>query len=104
MPRLIDGKWRKAEIGAIARAKMVKQALRDGTVQLEETYPVIPTFKGHKHQRERPMREAAIAAKMEDMPKRVEEHKRAVRLARREFKERERRKNGLPPYPYPLEE
>lgn len=90
-------------MGGQERARLVKQALLEGKVQLEPTQPEIPKFKGHKRAHAQPLREAAIAAKMADMTKRVEEHKRAVRLARREAKERERRKQGLPPYPYPAE-
>lgn len=99
-PRLVGGRWRKPVVGAMARAQIVKKALAAGVVELEPSRPFIPVFKGHKHERLAPAREATIAEKMKAMPEQVAEHRAARRTARREIKQKEREKKGLPPYHY----
>ena len=98
--RLVDGRWRKPVIGAMGRAQIVRQARLAGIVEFEETQPFVPIFKGHKHERLAPLREASIAEKMLAMPARMEEHRAARRKTRREMKEKERAKKGLPPFHY----
>ncbi|KAG8468017.1 hypothetical protein KFE25_007069 [Diacronema lutheri] len=99
-PRLVDGKWQRPLLGAIARSQIIKKALAAGVVELEPTRPYIPVFKGHKHERLAPIREATIAEKMKAMPERMREHREARRNARRNLKQQEREKKGLPPYIY----
>ena len=98
--RLVDGRWRKPAIGAMGRAQIVRQARLAGIVEFEETQPFVPIFKGHKHERLAPLREASIAEKMLAMPARMEDHRAARRKTRREMKEKERAKKGLPPFHY----
>lgn len=99
-PRFINGRWLKPVLGAIARREIVKKALAAGVVELEPTRPFIPVFKGHKHERLAPVHEATIAEKMKTMPERIEEHRAARRKARRELKQKEREKKGMPPFHY----
>jgi len=99
-PRKIFGRWRRPLISARGQAEIVRRAIAAGVVELEPTKPFVPSFKGHKHERQRPAREAMIADKMKDMQQRVLEHREAKCMARREYKERERAREFKPPYVY----
>ena len=65
---------------------LIKKAIKAGEIKLEPTrMPDLQAkviFKGHMRQRNRPTRQAEIAAAMAEMPKMIEEYK-AERLARR---------------------
>jgi hypothetical protein len=102
-PKQIGTRWVKPAIGAMGRAQIIRKARLAGVVEFEPSHPVVPVFKGHKHERLAPMREASIAEKMKGMPARMEEHRTARRTMRRELKQKERVKKGLPPYHYPVE-
>ena len=65
---------------------LIKKSIKAGDIKLEPTrMPDLHAkiiFKGHMRQRNRPTRQAEIAARMADMPKMIEDFK-TERLARR---------------------
>lgn len=65
---------------------LIKKAIKANEIKLEPTrMPDLHAkviFKGHMRQRNRPARQAEIAARMADMPKMIEDYK-TERLARR---------------------
>mmetsp|Transcript_5163 Transcript_5163/g.15323 ORF Transcript_5163/g.15323 Transcript_5163/m.15323 type:complete len:140 (-) Transcript_5163:22-441(-) len=97
-PRKVDAlpghsPWRRPLISRREAAVFRKQALRAGTFgsfdaerggwledwdEVPEPRALIPP-KGHKRERTREARAAAIEANLADMPKRIEEYRKAVR-------------------------
>ena len=86
--RFVRRGWCKPKLNRREQAMEIKAAIRAGEIKLEPT--VMPDtaniFKGSKQQRDRPLRQAQIEAKMASMPKLVEEHRAARREKRRAAK------------------
>uniref|UniRef100_A0A7S0JHG5 Large ribosomal subunit protein mL59 domain-containing protein n=1 Tax=Calcidiscus leptoporus TaxID=127549 RepID=A0A7S0JHG5_9EUKA len=61
----------------------IKAAIKNGEISLEPTVMPVPTrFKGHKRERDQPVRQALIERKMQEMPKLIAEFKEARATAR----------------------
>lgn len=70
-----QGRWQGPQIGRKRQQLLVKEAIRRGEIKLEPTVMVPrPAFRGHKSERNRPVRRAEVAAKMAEMPKLIAEY------------------------------
>ena len=78
-----QGRWQGPQIGRKRQQLLVKEAIRRGDIMLEPTVMVPPPkFRGHKSERNRPIRRAEVAAKMQEMPKLIAEYLRERRNKR----------------------
>ena len=86
-PFKFDGRWRPPELSRRFQALRIKEAIRNGEIQLEPTLMVPPPkFRGHRRERLRPAALESIATKMEAMPKLVAEYRQAARERRQKMR------------------
>ncbi|KAI3437914.1 hypothetical protein D9Q98_000359 [Chlorella vulgaris] len=85
--RTQSGVWRKPAISAKNLARLRRETLLEGGEWPYEK-PVVETKrrkpKGHKHDREKPQREAAIQKKLEVVDERIAEYRKSQHEAMRE--------------------
>jgi len=83
-PTYPKGRYRSPKLSRRKQAVLIKKAIKKGQFKLEPTVMrPMPRMKGHKRERNLPMRQALVASKMAEMDKMVAEY-RAERKARRE--------------------
>ena len=90
-PYLYEGKWRKPELNNRKQAILAKEAIRRGELKLEPVRMVPPpAFRGWKRDREKPIRRAEVAKRMEEMPAKIAEYRQERRIRRAKWKEANR--------------
>merc|ERR1711920_611778 len=95
-PKLVDGKWKKPMISKRQQSFIKKQAAKNGLMgqwvpgqggwlmawETPDAHRVMRPPKGHLRHRNVAERVEKIQKAMADMPKKVEEHKKAVKAAK----------------------